>query len=1014
MNINRLIFAIEDCINTLSRFSVATSFVDYCDLRTVIGLDKQDHERRPWLEAPYIAVTKRGEYLSVFEVSGAFREMDEDPGQTESGTLEWLIANLSDSLNTAYKNSGHKISFVFERDPERGKDEIVDMIAPQKRSLANTGIQLQDVLDEKIATLSPWLVRERCWLAIWSAPDLVSNGDRSAHDEHIRKLAEHVPKSRFAQSPWQWTLSALKIRHDAFLDNVEQALRHSSDGLLLRLMDIHEVGQEVRRETERDSTPRNWQPHLPEDAQPAGYRWGDDDSILHAPSLHLQLFSTQPETMGNLVRAGGLWHGMVAVTLAPQNLQTFNKLVHAVPRAVPWRIRMDLMPGGMKALGLKKTILTYSSFISAVRPMYDSVMALSATDEKDPVCIMTIVASTWGKTRELCARNQAILKSAIEGWGVCGTTTTFGDPRRAWVNTILGASAGSGSVPLYPPLSHALSLFPLNRAGTVWRGKGNLMLHTEDGAAFEVGLASSQQNKHTELAPGDPGLGKSVLINTLSEIQVSSAQKNLPFIAYIDKGYSAQGLVQLIRDSLPEERKDEAVGIILSNDPEYTRNLFDVMYGAKKPITPEKNFMSSVLCALCIDTSTGQPCNPGDTRQIISQLIDLAFKEYGENNPRLYRAATEELVDTALQDSGLSEKYDTEWWATATWFEVRDMLHNAGFIAAAQRAHYQAMPQLSEMSALLGNPGIRDIFAAVQRNGSSEPLLDYIRRSLDQGHNDYPMMSGHTRFMLNPETRIVAVDLNNVAGDKTPAGRLKTGIMYLLAGQIAGGDFTLPQYKDEVLKNLPRTYHDIALKRINQLDQEVKTKVYDELHNARGIDFIWDGLDTQEREQRKFGIRTVLSTQYLKDYPESILKSANTLWLLRYRPEDIPFLKDNFNVPEFMLRRFLKMPEGPAPDGSGVPVLGVFRVKGGTLARILKFTVGPHELWALNSSLKDSALRKILTKTLGSVRARKILAENFRQGSATSYIEHRAEQHNSDNVIEELATELIRQQGYNL
>lgn len=64
--------------------------------------------------------------------------------------------------------------------------------------------------------------------------------------------------------------------------------------------------------------------------------------------------------------------------------------------------------------------------------------------------------------------------------------------------------------------------------------------------------------------------------------------------------------------------------------------------------------------------------------------------------------------------------------------------------------------------------------------------------------------------------------------------------MYLLAGQIAGGDFTLPQYRDEVLKQLPREYHEIALKRINQLDQEVKTKVYDELHNARGIDFIWE------------------------------------------------------------------------------------------------------------------------------------------------------------------------------
>lgn len=275
-------------------------------------------------------------------------------------------------------------------------------------------------------------------------------------------------------------------------------------------------------------------------------------------------------------------------------------------------------------------------------------------------------------------------------------------------------------------------------------------------------------------------------------------------------------------------------------------------------------------------------------------------------------------------------------------------------------------------------------------------------------------LSGYTRFMINPETRVIAVDLNNVAGDKTPAGRLKTGIMYLLAGQIAGGDFTLPQYRDEVLKQLPREYHEIALKRINQLDQEVKTKVYDELHNARGIDFIWENLDTQEREQRKFAIRTVLSTQYLRDYPESVLKSANTLWLLRYKPEDIPVLRDNFNVPEFMLKRFLKMPEGPAPDGSGVPVLGVFRVKSGTLARILKFTVGPLELWALNSSPKDSALRKTLTNKLGSVRARKILAENFPRGSATSLIEHRAGQHNSDNVIEDLASELIRKQGYNL
>ncbi len=67
--------------------------------------------------------------------------------------------------------------------------------------------------------------------------------------------------------------------------------------------------------------------------------------------------------------------------------------------------------------GVKKTLLTYSSFIPPLRPMYDSVMMLNDINKHDPVCIMTIVATTWGNSREVCTRNQALLKSALEGWG---------------------------------------------------------------------------------------------------------------------------------------------------------------------------------------------------------------------------------------------------------------------------------------------------------------------------------------------------------------------------------------------------------------------------------------------------------------------------------------------------------------------------------------------------------------------------------------------------------------------
>lgn len=1017
MNIKRMVFAIEDMMNTFSRFAVSADFVDYCDLRTVIGLDKQDLELRPWLQAPYIGVTHQGYYLSVFEIAGALRDMDEEAPADHPDAFEGLIAHLATTLSTSYKNTGHKMAFIFERDQEKGESEISTMIAPQKRAIRHTAIQLDDILEEKITTLSPWLVRERCWLAVWSSPLLVSQQERADFNKTVREVNDKAPLARFGQQPWRWMMSGLKIRHDSFITTLEKALVRGGEGLLVRLMDIPEVCNEIRREMARNSTSSQWRPLLPGDTAVAGVRQDDDNSALLAPYLNLQVFGNSPETVGNLIHTGGLWHGMVTLTLPPQHPKSFNELVKAVPRAVPWRIRIDVMPGGMKALGGKKFLSSFGQFIPSIRPLYDACTQLARTDERDPVCVMTIVATTWGPTREICTRNQMLLESALQGWGVCSTTTAFGDPRRGWVNTMLAASAGSGPVPLYPPLSHALSMLPFNRPGTVWRGEGNLMLHTEDGCAWEVGLASSRQNKHTELAPGDSGLGKSVLINTLTEIQVASAQASLPYVAHIDKGFSAVGTIELIRDALPEGRKDEAISIILSNDPSQSRNIFDILYGAHEPVTPEKQFIRAMLTAFCIEPDKGTPPNPTDTGQIMDRLIELAFDLRSGEEPNMYRKQVEPEVDTALQESGLWEQHDADWWQATPWYEVRDILHGKGLLQAAQRAHYQAVPELADMPSFLKHQSIRENFGRIQRNGSQEPLLEYIERCLIQARQEYPMLASRTRFALNPDTRIVSVDLNNVAGDKTPAGRLKTGIMYLFAGHITAGDFTLPQYRDEVLKVLPVAYHAGILRRINQLDSEMKTKIYDELHNAKGIDFIWDALDTQDREQRKFGIRTVLSTQFLTDYPKSLLDSANTLWLLRYRQEDIPLLRDAFKVPEHTLQAFLRMPAGPAADGSGVPLLCVMRTTQGTLARIVRFTLGPLELWSLNSDKKDGALRRHLKESLGSARARQILASTFPRGSAKKYIEHRernAGARGEKGVIAQMAEEMINSLGYNL
>ncbi len=255
-------------------------------------------------------------------------------------------------------------------------------------------------------------------------------------------------------------------------------------------------------------------------------------------------------------------------------------------------------------------------------------------------------------------------------------------------------------------------------------------------------------------------------------------------------------------------------------------------------------------------------------------------------------------------------------------------------------------------------------------------------------------------------------------GDDSHSGHLKTGIMFLFAGQVAGGDFVLPQYRDELLNAVPKLYHPLHKSRLEQLDQEIKTKVYDELHNAKKVPFIFPMLETQDREQRKFGVRTVLSSQYVSDFPSAILDSANSLFMMEVDPKDEKHLIDTFKVPRVTIRTLQRTGSGPAQDGSGVPFLGVFRIKGGgTLARILKNALGPLELWALNSSPRDSALRRLLYDAVGGTTARAMLAEAFPQGSAEKLIELRQQQAgeaDEHNVIRTLANELIAARGYTL
>lgn len=1020
---NALISALEGVEAALawtSRYALGHDFTRYCDLRTTVGLTEDDRKRRPDMKSPFIFVTEKGHYASVFEIEGTYCQFNEQEAITEQekrdpSLFSTFISQLQTKLNSEFRQIGHKISFVFERDPGKAEEELKRLYAHQYRNLKRMGLDLSDILDERIERMVPFVARERAFLVVYTASEAMSSSERNDDEKKREALLKDAPGARYGQNPAFLMLEGLKIRHDAFITSLEHHLEKGDFNTRLRLMDAHEFGGHLRSQVERESTPDGWKPFLPGDVKwPHGIPKEDDHSTLLSPHLNFQIFNSNPTFKGDMIYLDDLWHSTLAITLGPQQPETFSQLFEKISPKIPWRVRMDLMPGGLNILNGKKAILSVAALAPPIRPIYDSVQWLENVSNNEPVCAMTITASTWGRTQQDAKRNRTLLKKGLESWGVTSVTGTFGDPLRAWVGTLPGANALSVPNIMFPPLSEALALLPLQRPASPWGDGSSLVFSTMDGKLIPVGLASSLQNKYTEIVAGEPGTGKSVTLGILSEAILYSGQNSLPWLSYIDKGYSAQGLVRLIRDALPAERHDEVVGLIMQNSREFCKNPFDVQLGARYPITPEKEYQVNLCETLCIDPDKGAPPNAQDCRQILSKVIDLAYKTCDDITPIRYSPTSEPVVDNALDTTGLRYEHDDSWWEAASWYEVRDMLFEKGEIRAASRAHYQAMPELSDLQGYLNHPDIRTTFGDITREGSQESLLSYISRCLSDALSSYKMLAGRTEFELNPRTRVIAIDLNNVVGGKTRAGQVRTGLMYLYAGQLAAGHFELPQFRNELMELLPEAYREFHHERLTQLAQEVKTKIYDELHNAKDIPFIMEKLVTQDLENRKFFIRTVLSSQYLNHFPPAILKSANSLYLMQVSHEDLPLLTEHFGVPIHTVEKFRRMGSGAAPDGSGTPLLACFRLKTGRMVQILRLTLGPKELWALNSTPEDTALRDQLYEMLDGRTARAILAEKFPSGSSSKLIALRRKQANESdntNIINRLASELIASRG---
>ena len=947
-------------------------------------------------------VMKDGTMMSMLLLDGALHT----PGEEE---LADIVERLRLTLSPYLSQPGHVVEFNFLRDAYSARQKLFTLIDKTERSSRSLGLDISDVLEERRRVLSRKMVSETLLVTIFTRPDVLSKEEAKEEVARVGAELAKTPVMVRAGNP-AMGMDLVHTRHTAMVDAMERSF--GLVGQLVQVLDVPQILQEMRAALYPSTAPakEEWSPRLPEWAGQGGLKAfvnmpetptefaSRDYSHLFAPKFDRQL-ATEDAFVENsrAVRIGDRIFSAFDMTVPPEALPMFDDLVKDVTSksvGLPWRCSMRIEAGGLHSQALKATFLGIFTFASPQhnRRIKTAIDTLREIDgQHDTVVKFRMSFSTWSSiaNAERLRRASQTLIGAVQRWGNSRADGISGDPLATVLSTIPGATMASTAPVAAAPLSHALAMAPLARQASPWE-HGSVLFRTDDGKPWPFQPGSSKQTTWVNLVVGTPGSGKSVMMNAMNfataitPSTAGGAEPVLPRMAIIDIGPSSSGMISLLQEALPAERRHEVVFRKLKMAPEHSINVFDTQLGMREPTANERQFLLNFLSLIC---GSGIEAPTSAMRGLITACVDRAYSDFSDtSNPRRYMRDEEHIVDAALDELGFEEHHETSWW------EVVDELMAAGKLHAAEVAQRHAVPTLGDLVTASQTEQVSSLYEGAKDSETGQSIMDSFQRLISEVVRDYPILSSHTRFSLG-SARVAALDLMDVTvGGASQAARKQTALMYMLARQVLTRDFFIDEaeMRAAAVKGiLPDLYLEHHVARARENLQVPKLIGMDEFHRTGRIQMITDQVLQDAREGRKFNIIIKIASQLIEDFPESIIEVATGLFVCNAGSEgSIDYLDEHFRLTA--AERHVMRYELTGPTSQGAPIWALLRMKKhGQVRQKLNLTLGPAEIWAFSTTAEDVVLRGRLYEVIGPTLTRRVLARRFPGGSAKSEIEAR-------------------------
>lgn len=931
-------------------------------------------------EDKYTLVSGDGSVMTILRIDGAASVV----GATE---LDHIVEGARVAFAPYLERVGHAIQVWFTRDPDGSKREVSRALANAEKTAEALSLSLNDLFGERKKRMPEFITSERFYFALWTRPATLTKTQAALAQKDEKVFAKGMPPMIDGQRMRLISESVL-TRHLAFVSSMISDLENL--GIKAHKLTTHEAIQAVRGAIYPELLDSSWKPSLPGDpVAPRAVENGEsaDVSSLVWPSLASQIFTKNAEVLSpTQVRIGDLDYSPVDLLVGPEDVQPFSTLLSRLAESnIPWRVSFMLEGGGLQTMavkGLYASILSWAAQDN--KKIHQALQELKAGAlEGETVIKLRVSFATWapaGETRLLRERS-AILLRGIEGWGHCQAGDLCGDPLEGAMSTALGLAVASTAPPGAAPISDAVTFLPWSRPANPWR-QGSVLFRSPDGKIWPYTPGSHLQTSWIDLVFAPPGYGKSVLMNSInlavclapSSTTIGSA--SLPRVAIIDIGPSSSGLVSLLKEALPRNRRHEVAYHRLRMQPDNAINPFDTQLGCRAPLPGERAFIVNLLTLLA--TPVGQKAPYDGITDLVGIVVDELYKLFGDTGmPRPYARGDDPVVDEAI------DRHDIKLMDRPTWWEVVDALFEANLIHEANLAQRYAVPLLQDVVLAARSRAVEDLFGDT-RVPTGENVILAFSRMISGAIREYPILASPTRFDIGG-ARVCALDLDEVAPRGGEAADRQTAVMYMLARHVLARDFYL---NEETVRSVVEKYRGHHMKRAREMRETPKRLVYDEFHRTGAAAAVRAQVRIDIREGRKWGVQICLASQLLDDFDPQMVDQATGTWILGAGSEAaVKEASERFGLGD--TARYILRNRLTGPTKAGAPLLAVLALKDGKYEQFLYNTLGPIELWAMSTTAEDAEIRRRLYTKIGPVAARTRLAEHFPSGTARPEIERR-------------------------